>query len=218
MQVTDLNLKEFDYQTPEVLLLPVNLQYRKLFPPDLYQRIHQQLIADGTLQTVFCGMQNAEDFKEWSDYITKCPVVLYIIKPDRLIGFGWVAEREGVEGHRKASFGFGFFRHAWGTKLVRDLCFLSLRWWFDLDIEILYASSLKTNRLAVNFSRNFGFRKLCDLPKFFLQAGRLVDGTLICLPRDVFDPLYTAWRVKVDTPQVSGIKPNGGVHLTEREV
>lgn len=196
MRIEDLNLKDFEYQTEEVLLLPLSGKHRHLFPPDLYERLHEQLVSDGTLETVFTGMPDAADINAWKGYIDQQPVVLYIIKPDRLVGFGWITQVQGIPGQRKGAFGFVFFKSAWGTQKVRDLCWLSLRWWtVEMDVQILYATSLKTNRLAVNFAlKNFGFQKIGTLPMFFLQGRQLVDAVLIYLKKTDFDPLYERWR------------------------
>lgn len=192
MNLSDLSLGSHEYQTPEVILLPY---LKSKFPPDFLERLHRQLIKDNILKTVYTGMPDAEDFSAWKAYMEKQPIVLYIIKPDRLVGYGWLSEVQGVPGQRKGAFGFLFFREAWGTKFVRDLCWLSLRWWFhELDTAILFATSLKTNKLAVNFSRIFGFQKIGDLPMFFLQDGRLVDAVLIYLKKTDFDVVYDRWR------------------------
>jgi hypothetical protein len=212
MNISDLNLGSHPYQTAETILLPY---IKSKFAPDLMEQLHRRLIADDTLTTVFSGMPNAHDFSAWHGYLSKLPVVLYVRKPDTILGAGWLAQAEGTAGQRKGAFGFWFFRSAWGTQYVRDLCWLSLRWWFEeMDTVILYATSLKTNRLAVNFSRNFGFCKLCDLPLFFLQGQKLVDATLIVLKKTDFDPLYEKWRSGQQKPLKPFVNPHrNGVDL-----
>lgn len=192
MNLEDLNLRTHEYQTDRVVLLPY---VKSKFPPDLLARLHSRLIEDGTLETVFTGMRDARDFEQWNGYMSKQPIVLFVRKPDSIIGAGWVSEVQGVDNARKAAFGFWLYRSSWGTKEGHDLCRFALRWWFEtFRIDILYATSLKTNRLAINFAlRRFGFRKLCDLPMFFTQGKSLVDGTLICLKKTDFDVVYERW-------------------------
>jgi RimJ/RimL family protein N-acetyltransferase len=214
LKITDLNLDDFEYQTEQVLLLPYNGKFKDLFPPDLFHRLHARLIQDGTLWKVFPGFYECDNVDKWVQYVQKQPVVLYIVKPNEVVGFGWITEVQGVDGARKAAFGFWFVRKAWGTQLVRDICWFSLQWWFkELKIDVLYATSLRTNKLAINFSKNFGFEFLCHLPMFFGMGGRLVDATLICLKRDSFTPRFEFWRDNREVTKPVGIKPNGGLHL-----
>lgn len=197
--------KDYYYQTDKVILLPYK-DHRDVFREDLLVHMYAQLLKDGTLDMVFAGMPNVT-LNRFVSYLSKQPVVIYVIKPNNVVGFGWVTQAEGVDGARKGSFGFTFFRKYWGTEMVRDLCWLSLHWWFHvLKIDILYATSLRTNRLATNFSRNFGFSFIGVLPMFFEKQGRLVDGTLICLKKSDFDPHYEFWRQSQEIRKESGIE------------
>ncbi len=195
LKISDLNLADFKYQTEEVILLPFSGKYRYLFPSDLLAKLHGRLVADETLAQVFAGMNDREDVDKWVPYMDKQPIVLYIEKPGTVTGFGWITESQGIDGARKAAFGFWFVKQAWGTQRVRDLCWLSLRWWFEeLNVNILYATSIRANRMAVNFSRIFGFKYLCLLPMFFVQNGKMDDAHLICLKREDFRPKFDLWR------------------------
>lgn len=195
----------YQYQTDKVLLLPYK-DHRHVFPDDLFVHLYAHMLKDQTLDTVFAGMPQVT-LNRFVAYLSKQPVVIYLIKPNDVVGFGWITQSEGIDGARKASFGFTFFRKYWGTELVRDLCWLSLAWWFhELRVDILYATSLKKNRLAINFSRNFGFSHVGVLPMFFEKDGALVDGTLIYLKRSDFDPRYESWRMSHESVKVSGIE------------
>src|SRR5882762_6240918 len=213
MNLHELNLAKHQYQNDQVVLLPY-LKTPGVFPDDLWPRIHARLMDDGTVSTIFpgMGMFSAQDLDR---HMKRQPAVLYVIKPDTLVGFGWITQSEGPDGARKAAFGFAFFRSTWGTALVRDLCFLSLAWWFEeLKIEILYGSLLKTNRMATNFSRNFGFKDVGDLPMFFVVGGKLVDGHLICLKKSDFMPRYEFHRSTWNEAAVSpAVRSNGKLHL-----
>lgn len=193
------------YQTDKVILVPY-LDHRKAFPEGFLASLYCQMAKDGTLETVFAGMPEVT-LNRFVSYLSSHPVVVYMIKPNDVVGFGWITQSEGKDGARKASFGFTFFRKYWGTLLVRDLCWFSLRWWFhELNIDILYATLLSANRMATNFSRIFGFHKVGTLPMFFQKGDRLLDGTLICLKRDDFDPLYECWYKSRVVIKDSGIE------------
>lgn len=198
-------LANHTYQTDKVILVPY-LDNRKVFPDDFLAQLYGQMLKDGTLETVFAGMSDVT-LNKFVSYLSKHPVVVYVLKPGDVVGFGWVAQAEGCDGARKASFGFTFYRKYWGTQLVRDLCWFSLRWWFEeLKIDILYATSLKTNHMATNFARTFGFQKIGHLPMFFQKGDRLVDGTLICLKKSEFDPLYQSWHESQQSPKDTGVE------------
>lgn len=193
------------YQTDKVILAPY-IDNRQAFPDDFLVHLYTQMKKDRTLDTVFAGMPTVS-LNRFVAYLSKQPVVIYVIKPNDVVGFGWITQSEGVNGARKASFGFTFFRKYWGTERVRDLCWFSLRWWFnELNIDILYATSLSTNRLATNFSRIFGFTKIGTLPMFFQKGESLVDGTLICLKRDDFMPRYESWYESQQSVKDTGIE------------
>lgn len=202
--MTDERFKDHYYQTDKVILLPY-IDHRQAFPDGFLVNLYEQMKADGLLETVFAGMSDVTCNK-FVSYLSTHPMVVYIIKEEmNCVGFGWVAQSEGITGARKGSFGFTFFRKYWGTQMVRDLCWLSLRWWFhELKIDVLYATSLRTNRLATNFSRIFGFEKIGNLPMFFQKGDKLVDGTLICLKKTNFDFLYDAWYQSQESSKVSG--------------
>ncbi len=205
MRLEDLNIASFDvhpYQTDTVVLTPY---IKTRFDPGLMPRLHAGLVKDGTLRTVFSSMEDPEIFENWWAYMSAQPIVLFVKKPGLIIGAGWISQAEGKDGARKAAFGFWVYRESWGTTEAHDLCRFALKWWFEVfRVDILYATSLKTNRLAVNFAlRRFGFQKLCDLPMFFPQDGQLMDATLICLKKEDFDVVYDRWRLGIQEPRKS---------------
>lgn len=182
------------YRTDKVLLLPY-LDSQQVFPEDFLVRLYRQTRDEGLIETVFAGTPNF-NLNRFISFMSARPIVLYIQHPNDVAGYGFISQSEGVDGARKAAFGFLFFKKYRGTVHVRDLCTLSLAWWFyELNTDILYATSLKTNRLAWNFAKKvFGFTFLCDLPMFFCDGGRLADAVLMCLKREDFTPQYNRWK------------------------
>ena len=108
-----------------------------------------------------------------------------------LIGGGWLVSMEGIDGARKGVVGFYFFKEGWAKRETRDLSRFMLKYWFaENKIDILYATSLVENKLAVNFARNYGFKYQCLLPKYFVYKQRLEDAHLITLTAEDFEPIW----------------------------
>lgn len=193
--------KTWPYQTDKVVLLPYAQNKTWVFPEDFLGTLYYRLREDDLLDTIFPGM----GFKHVNNFIAhmahaKAPLVC-CLKGEQYpqpIGFGWLCETDGVDGARKGSFGFGFFKEVWGRKNVLehiDLSMMMLHWWFvECKVDILYGTTI--NPKAFNYSRRFGFKPLCVLPKFFCNNGALVNAYLIVLEKEVFLPVYDKWRAR----------------------
>lgn len=194
--VQDLDLlkpvREWTYQTSKTVMLPYSPKHTAVWPPDFLEQLYAKLIEDGTLHTIFPGM-NLEKVEDFVGYLSKVKGLVICClktetKPDP-IGFGWLSEVDRIKG----SFGFGFFKDAWKNRVHVDLSFQMLAYWFDtFDIQNLYGTTL--NPIAKNYSKRFGFANLCVLPGFFDCQGVATDGSLIVLRKDVFLRYHNHWK------------------------
>jgi RimJ/RimL family protein N-acetyltransferase len=176
------------YQNEAVALVPYwegpESPHNENTLPYLYLRCKQ----DGILHRAFAGFGRRIGFSAFVSYLSNKPVVLGVVKADNdIAGFGFLHEVEGEKGFRKASLGYAFFKKYWGQREIREISVFALRWWFqELGVEILYGSTLATNRLAVKYAGAMGFKKTGDLPKFFAGEDQLRDGVLFVQDRATF--------------------------------
>jgi hypothetical protein len=196
-------LKKWEYQTDTAIMLPYSERHVHVYPESFLAKVYFQLKDDGTLDKIFPGM-GVLHLNRFLGYLPKCHglVMCCLKNPDpthqpRVVGFGWLTEidiRPSPIPH-KASFGFGFFKEVWGTQDNIDLSrFMLAHWMRELNVDTLWGTTLKSNRLAVRYSQHFGFNVLCNLPHFFLYRGALADATFMVLERDKFLPSYEAWK------------------------
>jgi RimJ/RimL family protein N-acetyltransferase len=189
---------QFQYQTDRVVIVPYD-KARSVFPPEFLGRLYFETKNEGLFKTVFPEWPDPT-FNEFIAYLNNRPLLLYCIKQPEgkehlVAGYGFIEESSGSPENRKASFGFMIFKKYRGTKEVRELIWECLRFWFqELSIQVLYGTSLRSNRVATNFSRQFGFKELCVLPGFFLCGEERQDGRLVCLERMDFMKLYEQHR------------------------
>lgn len=184
------------YQTPRVVALLYSEKHTNIFPEDFLGKLYFRMKSEGTLGLIFPG-QNMGHLNQFLRYMSTVRGLLICCektedKPHP-IGLGWICEIDGVDGARKAAFGFGFFKEAWGRTVHVELSSLMLAYWFrEMNIDILFGTTL--NQVARNYSKRFGFKYLCQLPKFFCCNGVLENAHLICLEKEVFLPMYQAWK------------------------
>jgi len=197
----ELNVIEnYEYRTQEVMLVPYAKATRAHLPEDLLVSLYCRTRDERLMETAFPGIQM--DLVGFIQFMGARAVQILCVRDEdgvlKLAGYGLIVQAEGVDGARTARFGFNFFRQWHGTRQARDLgMFLIAFWMKELRVDVLYGTTLKSNRLAQNFGRRrFGFRVLCDLPKFFSCDGRLTDGTLVVLEKQDFMEYYTAWRAQ----------------------
>jgi hypothetical protein len=194
-------IKSYPYQNHRCVILPYDEKQTWLFPEEFLGRVYMRLKQEGTLAIAFPGM----NLTHLNRFITcmaniKYGFVIGCLKTPtkpKPVGWAFLTEVEGEEGKRKASFAFGFFKEIHGRREHVDLSMFYLKNWFDtFKVDQLYGTTL--NPLALNYSKRFGFRRLCVLPKFF--SGQ--DANLITLTPEAFRPHYESWKLATTPPQV----------------
>jgi len=200
---------KWEYQTDKVVIIPYVPEKKKYFPETFLVSLYSRLVEDGTLKVTFPGMDVAS-LNKFIAYLHRRSVLMFHFKTEdgkvgEPFGFAWICEVEGKDGARKASFGFAIFRKFWGRVENRHACMLAIYWWFTaLKIDILYATTLVKNKLAQNYAKNFGFKVIGVMPKFFIHDGELVDVVLRYLEKDYFLKIYEAWRAQISPFGVLG--------------
>lgn len=194
-------IKNYPYQNHRCVILPYDEKQTWLFPEEFLGRMYMQLRREGTLDMAFPGM-DLSHLNRFISYMANIRLGFVIcclktIKKPHPVGWGFLTEVDGPNGMRKASFGFGFFKEIHGRREHVDLSMFMLAHWFqEYKINQLYGTTL--NPLALNYSKRFGFQKLCVLPKFF--SGRA--ASLITLTPEAFQPHYDAWQISSTPPPV----------------
>lgn len=190
------------YQTNKVVMLQYQKTNTAIFPEEFLASLYYRLKEEGSLHKIFPGMALGH-LNDYMAYMAKVSglVICCLKTPEkpRPVGLGWICESSGGDGARRATFGFGFFKEVWGWQQNVDLSWMMLHYWFDvLKVDVLYGTTLKSNRLAVRYSKYFGFDFLCTLPMFFTVGNALVDADLIVLKKTEFIPRYNVWRKGVE--------------------
>lgn len=176
-------VQKWKYATDRVHLSPYE---PAAFDEDFLVLLYQQMKRDNLVELV-CLPTNLNDFVS---YLHARPIVVGCVKsPDYPVaGFGWLNEVEGVDGARKASFGFSFFRKHWGKPEIGEISDLALEWWFrECRIDILYGASLTFNRAARIFAARMGFTSVGILPGFFVINGEMLDAHLVYLKKEYWE-------------------------------
>ncbi len=202
MAMTDnsLNTSDWAYQTQDVIMVPYREDGNRFFPETFMVSLYQRMQQQDLVNLIFPGM-GITHLHKFIAFVNTHPFLVGFVRNPATgeivdtAGFGYITESDGVDGARKAAFGFGFFKEWHGTKEVRSLGWFFLAFWMkNLKIDVLFGMTLKANRLARNFSYNFGFRGHADIPKLFFRNGELQDATIMYLLREDFDPLFDQWR------------------------
>ena len=189
---------QWPYQNKWAMMTTYSEKHLQVYPHDFLLKLYLQFAADGTLEIMFPGLDMSHANKFISYISAKASGVCICSglteNKSLVVGMGWLAEVAGTkETGRSGSFGFGFFRSAWGKRVHIDLSMWMLAYWMlDLNFEVLYGSSF--NPIALNYSKRFGFKYLTRLPKFFYSYGRLLNAHLICLEKPVFLEYYKRWQ------------------------
>lgn len=182
------------YQTDRVVMLPYSEKHPDIFPETFWPTIYFRLKEDQLLDTIFPGM-HMNHLNTFVAYMGSKAMGRVICcqkrddAPPKVVGLGWLCEYE----QGRASFGFGFFKEAWGYRTHIDLSMMMLHYWFtESDAKVLYGTTL--NPVARNYSKRFGFKYVGELPQFFPVGGELKNAHLIVLEKGTFLPYYGAWR------------------------
>lgn len=193
-----LNLDTWPYQTKDCVMVPYRQEATSFFPEDFLVSIYCRLLEEQLLDIVFPGMA-INHLHGLINFLSSPahPSLFCFLKDETGItataGMGYITETDGRDGARKAGFGFGFMRDLWATQEARTLSWFMLHFWFvALKIDVLFG--LTANPLARNFANNFGFTKICEIPKIFFRQNELQAGTLVMLEKETFLPLYKEWH------------------------
>lgn len=206
--ISEIESQVWPYQSATTAMIPYKANATNFYPEtflvDLYLRLREQNLVN----TIYPGM----GFDHLNKFVAYMGIHASLICFTRegedisdVAGLGYITESDGRDGARKAGFGFGFFREYWGTQEARTLSWFMLAFWmFDLKIDVLFGTTLKVNSLARNFSQNFGFEIIGDIPSLFFRNDRLEDATIMLLRKEVFEPQYIKWRKSLMTQESRG--------------
>lgn len=195
-------VRSWPYQNHRAVILPYVESNTEVFPEEFLGRMYMRLKAEGTLQLSFPGM-NFTHLNRFISYVSNIRLGFVIgclktTKKPHPVGWAYLSEVDGEEGQRKANFAFGFFKEIHGRREHVDLSMFYLNFWFQqYKIDQLYGTTI--NPLALNYSKRFGFQRLCVLPKFF--SGK--PASLITLTPERFKPYYDAWQIAATPPPVT---------------
>ena len=174
--------------------MPGSPVYRDGVLPDLYGKLK----AEGTLLDTFCGDQmNLDSFVAFFDRLKTMQVLCRVTEADKLVpvGFSWVMNAKGVDGHRSCECGEAFFDGAAKTPDARALARLAVAYAFHaLRIDVLFGRQVASNIPARNFSRRIGFREVATIPCMHFVNGELVDGRVMMLKKDEYMPGFLKWK------------------------
>jgi RimJ/RimL family protein N-acetyltransferase len=184
--------QQWPYRSKSVLLVPYpSTVLREEFLCSVYFRLRSESILSRT----FPGA----DMSTLDKFVGQMHKVPGFVIPCRKdgetlvpIGGGWLCELDNFA--RKGAFGFWFWKEAWGKPENVDGSMLMLRYWFTFfGLRTLYATTLRTNRLALKYSNQFGFRYIGELPEFWGSKNGPLDAELIVLRAEEFEPIFQSW-------------------------
>jgi hypothetical protein len=191
-------IPNYSFQTKDVFLSPYNKAWKATnVSPTVLSDIWRQLESDDLLDTAFPGMGDVSHDSVVSFMAHRQAQLLWkkTAGEPELMGFSFIDSADGKVGARKALFGFAFFRKYWGTLENRQLLYLMLAYWFaQCQIDVLFGITLRSNRLARNIARKYGFKELADIPQFLYCNGELADATLVMLDRHTYAPRFHEWH------------------------
>jgi hypothetical protein len=189
-------IRNWPYQNDKVVVLTYSEKHTAVFPEDFLAKVYFHFKNDGLIDTIFPGM-DVNHLNRFISFVSRCPGLLIpCIKTETKpipIGIGFLTEVGGDEGARRASFGFGYFKefHKDRRHIAASACLLG--WWMmEAKVDMLWGTSL--NPVAIAYSKRFGFKPVATLPKFFSHRGTLRDASLIYLEKEVFSPLWEAFK------------------------
>lgn len=169
-----ITLEEGGYRQGNLLVLPIQGPQADLYLAKAYM----QFLADKTFESIFYERPlSLSEFLNW----TLNPKTLILgaftgFGADaRFCGIAWVNQPVDMGGDlKKSEIGMGFFRHLGGDQA---LAFgrLMLRWVFEkLDLAVLFGTTPKQNRAAIQYSKKLGFSGVC-IPHYTTWRGRMTD-------------------------------------------
>jgi hypothetical protein len=192
-------VRQWPYQNHRAVALLYEQRATQVFSEDFLCRLYFQIKRDGTLDIAFPGL-GLKHLNQFVSYLSgpRLGFLICCLKTETKphpVGWGFLTEIDGPEDARKAAFAFGFFKEVHGRREHIDLSFMMLSYWFrECKVMQLYGTTI--NPLAKNYSKRFGFRRLCVLPRFF--DGK--DANLITLSAEEFWPIYDRWKLLSPPP------------------
>jgi RimJ/RimL family protein N-acetyltransferase len=175
------------HETEKVYLSPYWTGKGSPFPESTLPYLFARTKEDDLLRRVFPGREELT-LPQFIEKMSRWPLVIAFEKAtNEVIGYSFLSEYAGPKPWTKANIGALSFKKFWGRQEVRDLGQLSLDWFYNKEgVCVLYGTMLPSNKLAVNFAKNFHFTKLCCLPSFFFTDKGPENALLFCQTREEF--------------------------------
>lgn len=156
--------------------------------------------GDGILTALFGG-NPASNFDAIVSYLAQRPVIVLGEWKDGVFveaGFCFPLITCGTMETERAMFcGFGFFKPYWGTPELTVLAMLGLSYLFqEFDLKAIHGTRYRDNVLAWNFTKQFGFKEIGEIPHYQLRKGKLVPGVVTSLLRGDFERYVENWLVE----------------------
>lgn len=195
------SLKGWKYQTSEAIIFPYNAEVpTDGFPEDFLVQMYFLSRNSGVIPILFGGMSGVMTLNRFISYSMNKPMLVGAIKGEgqklETCAYAWLYNVEGSRGARKAFCGFTFFRPFWGRREVRTIAKMALQYWFkDLEVDVLFGTVARTNRIAQNFASKLGFDVSVSVPNWFIHNGQFRDGVLASLTKVKFlaSELQNGW-------------------------
>jgi len=156
--------------------------------------------GDGILTALFGG-NPPSNFDAIVGYLAQRPVVVLGEWKDGTFveaGFCFPIITCGTSDTERSMFaGYGFFKPYWGTPELPVLAMLGLSYLFqEFDLKAIHGTRYRDNVLTWNFTKQFGFKEIGEIPHYQLRNGKLVSGVVTSLDRGDFERYVENWLVE----------------------
>jgi Acetyltransferase (GNAT) domain len=179
LAIENQKLESWKHQDEHAFLL---IGTRQTYGPVLEKILvasYLQMEKDGTVHASLTGMDM--NLTKFLGLFDRRQVLIGLEKEtNKVVGLGWLWAVEGQPPATKASIAYCFFKEFWGGQAIKSLARLSIDFWFnELGVNVLFGSIVDSNRLALRFCKNLGFKTIIDVPYMFSTQGAFEHGMLV---------------------------------------
>lgn len=160
----------------------------------LTQNRYSKRSGMGTLESLFCGMQDLSYDAIVSYLAGRAVSVLGVQDGDnfQMAGFFFPTVIMGAGTDRSCFGAYGFLPRWWGSEEQEVLTAIGLAALFsELNLLSVLGVRYSDNELTAKFMSRFGFRDCGTLPHYLAKRGKLVSATVSELSRDRFEGVLT---------------------------